>query len=74
LSDTRTWLMRSYGLSTEDADKILTRVTAEVMEWVEQQPKDTPETTRLQPISITFTADIDTKAIVDAIKSTGALA
>ena len=74
MSDTRTWLMRSYGLSTEDADKILARVTSEVMEWVEQQPKDTPEPARLQPISITFTAEIDTKAIVDAIRSTGALA
>jgi hypothetical protein len=74
LSDTRTWLMRSFGLSDEDAGKILLRIGAEVMAWVEQQPRDTPEPTRLQPITITFTADIDTKAIVDAIRSTGALA
>lgn len=73
-SETPVWLMRSFGLSHEDADKILTRVTSEVMACVEQQPNDTPEPTRLQPITITFTAEVDTKAIVDAIRSTGALA
>ena len=72
--DTRTWLMRSFGMSVEDADRILTRITGEVMAWVEQQPQPAPEPARLQPIQITFTAEVDMRAIVDAIRNTGALA
>ena len=68
MSDTRTWLMRSYGISAEDADVILTRISAEVMSWVEDHPTPS-EPQRLQPIHVTFTAEIDTRAIVDAILS-----
>jgi carbamoylphosphate synthase small subunit len=74
MSDTRTWLMRSYGLSSEDVDNILMRITSEVMAAMSENSEPAPEPARLQPINITFTADIDTKAIVDAIRSTGALA
>ena len=67
--DLATWVQRSTGVSREDAERIVTRITTEAYaQWTAQQAAaPPPEPDRLQPINITFTAEIDTKAIIDAV-------
>jgi hypothetical protein len=73
--DIITWVQRQSGISREDAERIVTRITADACRvFAEQQAaQPPPEPARLQPISITFTAEVDTTAIVDAIRNAGAL-
>lgn len=69
MTDLRTVITRSYGVSGEDADKIIRLVAEETMarylESQANQPEVEPQ--RRQPITVVFNAEIDEEAIVERV-------